>query len=218
MKDKRTQAERTAHTQAALVDAARPLFTRRGYAAVGTDELAEAAGVTRGALYHQFGGKEGLFVAVFEQAEQEVVRRLGEALAAAPEDDLAAVLEGAVDAWLDICAEPEVHQVVLVEAPAVLGWERWREIGRRYGVGMVEAFVGSLIEAGSLADQPARPLAHVVVGAFEEAALYAARADDPVTARAEVRAALLALLDGLVTTGGASPRGATAPRARRRAR
>jgi AcrR family transcriptional regulator len=217
MKDKRTQAERTAHTRAALVHAARPLFTTRGYAAVGTDELAEAAGVTRGALYHQFGGKEGLFVAVFEQAEQDVVRRLSEALAAAPEDDLAAVFDGAVDAWLDICAEPEVHQIVLVEAPAVLGWERWREIGRRYGVGMVEAFVGSLIEAGALADQPARPLAHVVVGAFEEAALYAARADDQETARAEVRAALRALLDGLVTTGGASPPGATAPRAGRRA-
>ncbi len=97
-----------------------------------------------------------------------------------------------------MCAEPEVHRIVLIDAPAALGWERWREIGQRYGVGLVEAAVQSLIDAGVLAAQPVRPLAHVLIGALEEAALYAARAEDREAATAEVRVALVALVDGLL--------------------
>ena len=87
---------------------------------------------------------------------------------------------------------------MLIEAPAALGWERWREIGRRYGVGLVELAVQGLVDAGRLPDKPVRPLAHVLVGALEETALYAAWADDPVVATAEVRSVLFALVDGLV--------------------
>jgi AcrR family transcriptional regulator len=195
MKSKRTQADRSAATRAALVSAARPLFTEKGYAAVGTDEVARAAGVTRGALYHQFAGKTELFVAVFEQVEEEIADRIGAGLTG---EDPVAVLHDGIDAWLAACAEPEVHRIVLIEAPAALGWERWREIGRRYGVGLVEALVQSLIDDGHLPPQPARPLAHVLVGALEEAALYAARAEDRAAATAEVRAALVALVDGLL--------------------
>jgi AcrR family transcriptional regulator len=198
MKSNRTQAGRTAETRGALVAAARPLFASKGYAAVGTDELAAAAGVTRGALYHQFGGKEGLFVAVFREVEEEIVQRLAEgaAGAGAATDPLAA-LHDDIDAWLAACAEPEVHRIVLIEAPAALGWERWREIGREYGVGLVELVVQGLVDEGVIPDQPVRPLAHVLVGALEEAALYAARAEDREVATAEVRAALVRLVDGL---------------------
>ncbi len=196
MKSKRTQAERTAGTRATLVAAARPLFATKGYAAVGTDELASAAGVTRGALYHQFGGKEALFVAVFEEVEAEVADRIASRPGLADADPLAAALDG-IDGWLEACADPEVHRIALIEAPAVLGWERWREIGRRYGVGLVEAMVAGLVDSGTVAPQPVRPLAHVLVGALEEAALYAARADDRVLATAEARAALATLVGGL---------------------
>jgi AcrR family transcriptional regulator len=197
MKSKRTQASRSAATRAALVAAARPLFAERGYAAVGTDEVARAAGVTRGALYHQFAGKTELFAAVFEQVEEEVAERIGAGLLEAG-DDPAAVLHDGIDAWLAACAEPEVHRIVLIEAPAALGWERWREIGQRYGVGLVEAAVQSLVDAGHLPEQPAGPLAHVLVGALEEAALYAARAEDRDAATAAVREALVRLVDGLL--------------------
>jgi AcrR family transcriptional regulator len=197
MKSKRTQADRSAATRAALVGAARPLFATKGYAAVGTDEVARAAGVTRGALYHQFAGKEELFAAVFEQVEQEVADRIALGLLSGDGDPVA-VLHDGIDAWLAACAEPEVHRIVLIEAPAALGWERWREIGQRYGVGLVEAAIASLVEAGAVPRQPVRPLAHVLVGALEEAALYAARAADRPTATAEVRAALVALVDGLL--------------------
>jgi AcrR family transcriptional regulator len=198
MESKRTQAERSAATRDALVTAARPLFTERGFAAVGTDEIARAAGVTRGALYHQFAGKEELFAAVFEQVEAELVDRLGAGIAAADPSDPVAKLHADIDGWLAACAEPEVHRIVLIEAPAALGWERWREVGRRYGMGLVELTVRSLMDAGMVARQPVRPLAHVLVGALEEAALYAARAPDPVAATAEVRHALVQLVDGIL--------------------
>ncbi len=197
MKSKRTQAERTASTRAALVAAARPLFAAKGYAAVGTDEVAGAAGVTRGALYHQFGGKVELFAAVFEQLESEIMERVGARVADAGADPVAAVRAG-IDAWLTVCADPEIHRIVLLEAPAALGWVRWREIGSRYGVGLVEAALQGLVDAGTLPPQPVRPLAHVLVGALDEAALYAARAEDRERATAEVRSALYAVLDGMV--------------------
>ena len=197
MKSKRTQADRSAATRAALVAAARPLFAVKGYAAVGTDEVARAAGVTRGALYHQFAGKEELFAAVFEQVEAEVSDGIAAGLLGG-DGDPARLLHDGVDAWLAACAEPEVHRIVLIDAPAALGWERWREIGQRYGVGLVEAAVQSLMDTGVLATQPVRPLAHVLIGALEEAALYAARAEDRDTATAEVRAALVSLVDGLL--------------------
>jgi len=196
MKSKRTQADRTAATREALVVAARPLFAEHGYAAVSTDQIARAAGVTRGALYHQFAGKEELFAAVFEQLEGEIADRLGAQLVTV--DDPAALLRDGIDGWLAACAEPEVHRIVLIEAPAALGWARWREIGQRYGVGLVEATIQSLIDAGLLPEQPVRPLAHVLVGALEEAALYAASAPDREQATAEVRASLLQLVEGML--------------------
>jgi AcrR family transcriptional regulator len=198
MERKKTQVERSAATRAALVAAARPLFTERGYAAVGTDEIARAAGVTRGALYHQFAGKEELFVAVFEQVEADMVGRLGAGIADADPADPVAMLHADVDGWLAACAEPEVHRIAFIEAPAALGWQRWREIGRGYGVGLVEQALQALMDAGTVARRPVRPLAHVLVGALEEAALYAARSPDRAAATDEVRAALHHLVDGLV--------------------
>jgi len=180
-----------------LVTASRPLFATKGYAGVGTDEVARAAGVTRGALYHQFAGKEALFAEVFEQVEREITERIAADVLAGGGDP-AGVLHDGIDAWLAACAEPEVHRIVLIDAPAALGWERWREIGERYGVGLVESAIQSLVDAGALPDQPVRPLAHVLVGALEEAALYAARAEDREAATAEVRVALVALVDGLL--------------------
>ena len=199
MKSKRTQASRSAATRAALVTAARPLFADKGYAAVGTDEVARAAGVTRGALYHQFAGKEELFAAVFEQVEAEISDGIAAGLLEGGGDPTR-VLHDGIDAWLAVCADPEVHRIVLIDAPAAIGWERWREIGQRYGVGLVEAAVQSLIDAWVLREQPVRPLARVLIGALEEAALYAARAEDRETATREMRAALVAVVDGLISS------------------
>ena len=197
MKSKRTQVERTAATRAALIGAARRLFAERGYGSVGTPEIAAAAGVTRGALYHQFAGKAALFLAVYEEVEQELAERIGARVAAAGVADPFDALTAGVDAFLDECAEPEVQRIALIEAPAVLGWETWREVGLRHGLGLTEAVLEAAIAAGRIAPQPVRPLAHVLIGALDEAALFIARAGDPAAARVAMRDVLLGMVRGL---------------------
>lgn len=200
--NRRSQSDRSAATRAALVTAARPLFAQHGYAAVGTETIVRAAGVTRGALYHQFADKTELFAAVTEAVEEDVMarimRQLGEGGDDAP-DPLDELTRGA-GAWLDACIEPEVQQILLLDAPAVLGWERFREIGHRYSVGVVEAVLTAAIGAGRVVDQPVSPLAHMIIGALDEGALLIARADDQRRARAEVGAALERLIGGLAAS------------------
>ena len=191
----RTQVERSHASKAALVAAARALFAERGFADVGTGEIVAAAGLTRGALYHQFGDKQRLFVAVLEQVEQEVTDQVAAVLQSGG-DPLQQLVDGA-DAWLDACADTGVQQIVLVDGPAVLGWQRWREIGQRYGLGLTRAALEQAIAAGAIPAQPVAPLAHVLIGALDEAALFVSRADDPGLARTQMRQVLRRLVQGL---------------------
>ena len=101
------------------------------------------------------------------------------------------------DAWLDACGEQEVQQIVLLDGPAVLGWERWREIGLRYGLGLLEGLLTHAIEVGRIPPQPVGALAHVLVGALDEAALYIARSQDQAAASEEIRAVIAQLVAGL---------------------
>jgi AcrR family transcriptional regulator len=181
---RRSQADRSATTRAALVGAARQLFAEHGYTEVGTERIVQVAGVTRGALYHQFPDKVELFAAVLEEVEAELMRRLVEQLPTLPPNDAPALLLAGASIWLDASTEPEVQRIVLLDGPAVLGWERWREIGLRYGLGLVTGVLADAVAAGSIAAQPVEPLAHALVGALDEAALYVARAPDPAAARA----------------------------------
>jgi AcrR family transcriptional regulator len=194
---RRTQAERSAATRAALIGAARRLFAERGFADVGTPELAAAAGVTRGAMYHQFADKTELFAAVFEAVEEEVVTRIGERVAASGGATPVAALRAALDAWGDLAAEPEVVRIALLDAPVVLGQERWRAIALRFGLGLAEQLVGAAVEAGELPALPVRATTQTLLGAADEAAVYAHTAEDPAAAREEVRAVLRAMVDGL---------------------
>jgi AcrR family transcriptional regulator len=196
MNVKRTQIERSEATRAALVDAGRELFGSKGYGGVGTEEIVARAGVTRGALYHQFTDKQDLFRAVLEAMEQEVIGRVAEqAVTGAGGAD--EVLRRAMGAWLDVCEDPVVNRIMLLEAPSVLGWEEWRAIGERYGLGTTMALLQAAMDEGVIAGQPTRPLAHVMIGALDEAALYVARAEDRATARAEMDGVLARLLNGL---------------------
>jgi AcrR family transcriptional regulator len=196
----RSQADRSAATRAALIGAARPLFAQEGFAAVGTETIVRAAGVTRGALYHQFADKTELFAAVVEAVEQDVMAQvlstLGDAGLTDPLDELAR----GVEASLDACSAPDVQQILLLDAPAVLGWERYREIGLRYSVGVVEAVLTEAVRVGRIPEQPISPLAHILIGALDEAALLVARSEDQATTRAQARTALLNLVRGLAAT------------------
>jgi AcrR family transcriptional regulator len=194
----RTQVERSRATQEALVSAARRLWGERGYAAVSTPEIAEAAGVTRGAMYHQYADKTELFRAVVEAVESDVIRQLTVAVTAAKPGTPAEALHLAADAWLEIAAEPEVRQLVLLDAPTVLGWAAFRDISLRHGLGMTEQLLAAAIEAGQLASQPVRPLATIMIGALDEAAMSIANAPDPDRERTDVRAVVHNLIDGLL--------------------
>lgn len=196
-KERRTQIQRRESTRAALLAAARRLFAERGYEAVAAEEIAAAAGVTRGALYHHFGGKRELLDAAYEQLEREVTERIARVVLGSELESPLEAMRAGVEAFLDECARPEVRQIALHDAPAVLGWERWREIAAANGLGLIEASLAAAVEAGELRPLPLRPAAHVLLGALDEAALMLAASGEGPAARAETLAVLDALLDGL---------------------
>jgi AcrR family transcriptional regulator len=187
---------RSEATRRRLVAAARELFGARGYAGVGTEEIVRAAGVSRGALYHQFRDKADLFAAVAEQIEAEIAERIAADASGAAADPAAALRIGA-RLFLDACAEPDVERIILLDAPAVLGWEAWRDLAGRYGLGLVQLALQTAMDAGAIVPQPVIPLAHVLVGALNECALYVARAEDPPTAREQCAAIFDRILRGI---------------------
>ena len=194
---RRTQAERTAATRALLLDAARKIFADKGFADVSTQAIVEAAGVTRGALYHQFGDKAALFAAVYEEVERNLVADIAaQIMAAQPRDPLEAMRVGA-RLFLEGCAAPDVQQIVLVDAPAVLGWDQWRAVGTKYGLGVIEGMLAHAIAEGVVPDQPLRETAHVLLGALDEAALYVSRATNRDQARTEMEAVCDRLISGI---------------------
>jgi len=195
MNVKNRKAEQSAATRSALVDAARSLFGERGFAAVSTEEIVQAAGVTRGALYHHFKDKQDLFTAVVERVEQEILERV--AAAALAEPDVWEQQRVAVGAFLDGCLDPAVQRVILTDAPSVLGLAAWREIEARYGLALVRAGLQNVMDAGLIERQPLEPLAHMLLGAMAEGGLLIARSDDPRVARREVGDSLDRILRGL---------------------
>lgn len=191
-----TKAAQSEATRGRLLAAARQLFGERGYAAVGTEEVVRAAGVTRGALYHQFADKQALFRAVFEELEQEVIATSAERMADHAGDMVAAFKAGC-RGWLEACASPLAERIILLDAPAVLGWDLWREIGETHGLGVVKASLEHGMASGALRRAPLEPLAHVMVGALDEAALYVARAEDRARALTETAEIIDRLIDSL---------------------
>jgi AcrR family transcriptional regulator len=214
--ERKTQAARSAATRDALISAARVLFAEHGYAEVGTEQIVRAAGVTRGALYHHFPDKQALFAAVFEALEIDVAARIAAAAGAETDPDPIAIMRAGVAAWLDACAEPEVHRIMLTDAPAVLGWERWVAISNQHNMGLAQALLEAAMEVGRIPRQPVAPLAHTVIGAVREAAMYLARADDQRRARAEIGYVMDQLLRGLTAEDVNPPSPAGRARSRRR--
>jgi AcrR family transcriptional regulator len=189
------KAARSEATRTHLVDVATRLFAERGYAGVGTEEIVRQAGVTRGALYHHFADKRELFRAVHEAVERDVVRRIADGVAGLT-DPWDLMIAG-MRTYLDLCIEPMVRQISLIDAPAVLGWKEWREIDARYGLGLVRGALEAAMDAGVLQRRPVEPLAHLLLAAMAEAGLMVATAADPAAERQAVEEPLLTLLAGL---------------------
>jgi len=153
--------------------------------------------VTRGALYHQFRDKADLFAAVAETAQAEVANWITSgAQADGPVDPMTA-LHARVRRFLEACADPAVERILLLDGPAVLGWQAWLDLADSYGLGLLQHGLQAAMDAGAISPQPVVPLAHVLIGALDECALYVARAADPDAARQQCTAILQQLLDGL---------------------
>lgn len=199
MQEKRqSKAEKHAQTRAALLATARGLFAAKGYAATGTEEVVAQAAVTRGALYYHFTDKQALFAAVVEQVAQEVLAAI-EAAAAKAKSPLDGLVRGS-QAFIAACLEPGARQIYLIDAPSVIGWQRWREIDARHGMGSlrqgVEAAIADLPRGQKLS---AEALTYLLSGAMNEAVLWLAEAKDEATARKAAETALTRILELLFT-------------------
>ena len=144
---------------------------------------------------HHFRDKQDLFGEVVERLEQEVLERL--AAAALEVQDPWEQQVTAVGAFLDCCLDPAVQRVILTDAPSVMGLHAWREVEARYGLALVRGGLQAMVDAGLVEDQPLDPLAHMLLGAMQEAGLLIAHARDGAAARREVGDSLVRLLQGL---------------------
>ena len=181
-------------TRRRLIAVARRLFAARGYAGTSIADITARAKVTRGALYHHFADKGALFRAVFEQVEEELVAR---AAAAASDAPPAKRLEAAVGAFLDACLDRDVQQIVLQDGFSVLGFETASQIDEAYALGSIQALLELAISEGQIAEQPVEPLAQILFGALNQAALVIARAEDVPAARAAMGGTIARLLAAL---------------------
>jgi len=189
------KAEQSKETQDRLIRVARELFTESGYPGTSMEDLVARAGLSRGALYHQYQDKKDLFRAVFENVEQDLGQKI--AMAAGAQADPWEQLRAGAAAMLEAASDPAVRRIVLVDGPAVLGWQEWRRIDGQYSLAMVRMVIEVNIAAGNIASQPIEPLAHLLVGAINEAALAVANADAPEQARTAFAEAIDRVLDAL---------------------
>jgi AcrR family transcriptional regulator len=181
-------------TRQALLLAARTLFGERGYAATSLDEVAQAAKVTKGALYHHFEGKQELFAAVYEQVKREVSERAATAfLEPDPWLDLCAGCHAILDAHLD----PSLRRIVLHDAQAVLDADTIHRIDTRYGAVVLRGALRRSIRAGVIAPLPLKTLALMLTGAILEGCMAIAGSEDPTQAREDVGEVLTTILQGL---------------------
>ena len=187
--------ERTAQTRQLLEGVARELFEARGFTAISADEIVARAGLTRGALYYHYNGKEGLFEAVVEAAMQRLHAAIAKAGSAA--SDPVSALKLGVRCFLKLGVAPGTQRILFIDAPVVMGWQRWRELDGRYGFGMLQQVVSQAMASGQMREQPVALVAHLLLSAMIEAAMVIARADQKPAVRADTERLLDQFVDSL---------------------
>ena len=198
-----TQEERRERARRTLLEAAAKSFGEHGFAETTIDQIAVEAGFAKGALYHYFPTKAAIFEAVLEQVSAETALRTQQSLRG---DDLLDAMMTAVRAFFSLCAEPKTARILLADGPAVLGWQRWREIDSRHFGGAVTAALGAAMEQGVLRRQPIEPLARLLLGAISEAAIHCATQPNFEEGAAAYISGIEALLDGLRQGAPSAPR------------
>jgi AcrR family transcriptional regulator len=184
-------------TREQLIEVATRLFAEHGYEDTSIEAVLGAAGVSRGALYHHFAGKDALFEAVVENIEDGITASLTAQVAAVP-DAVAMIQTGAL-AWIDLAADPVIQRVILTDAPSVLGFERWRAMNDKYAVSATRALLAAVAEQGLLSPDLVTPFTHMILGALDELAVVVARSADREAAVAEGKAAVREFLRRLLT-------------------
>jgi AcrR family transcriptional regulator len=179
-------------TREQLIEVATGLFAERGFEETSIEAVLAAAGVSRGALYHHFAGKDALFEAVLEAVENGVTDRLAAEIAGAP--DAASAVESAALTWIEMAGDPVIQRIILIDAPSVLGLERWRELNEEYALGATRVLLQAVADEGRLSSDLVAPFALMLLGALDELAMAIARADDRDAALAAGRAAVRELL------------------------
>jgi len=190
--------ERGVTTRAHLVDVATRLFAAHGYDDTSIKAVLAESGASRGSLYHHFPGKDALFLAVMEDVGMRIGRQVEDVMRAAP-DPVAALRAGCL-AWIRLAGDPVVRQVMLIDAPAVLGWQRWRELDEQGPLGVIRAALAYAAEAGIIEQRHVDAFAHIVLAAANEVTLVIARADDRAAALAAGESAVAEFLDRLLAS------------------
>lgn len=180
-------------TRAALLSIARRHFARDGFTSAEIGAIAAEAGVTTGAIYHHFASKKGMFRAVAEQLEAEI---LASALAVNGTDTWQR-LRAAFDTLIDVCAAPDIQRIIFVEAPQVIGPEQWREMELHYAYGATRAVLEQLMADGLLRRCPVDLVARALLALLGEAAAEIARAPADQAIRAQVAALVASIFDAL---------------------
>jgi AcrR family transcriptional regulator len=205
MSVKSRRAEHVMDTRAALVQAARQLFAQKGYAGTGTEEIVARARVTRGALYHHFGDKAGLFRAVMATVAAELAERLvSQELSHQPNDASGAwgQLREGVQEFLDACIGSDFQRIVLIDGPAVLGPGAWSDLVEQHGMGLLRTWLQRAIDDHEIDPLPVEPLARLLAALFGDASMYIGQAADPARARRETGATIDRILSGLRSGAG----------------
>ncbi|MGH3278042.1 MAG: TetR/AcrR family transcriptional regulator [Trebonia sp.] len=183
-------------TRGQLIEAATGLFAEHGYEGTSIEAVLTAAGVSRGALYHHFAGKEALFMAVVLAVSERVTAQLTEAIRDCT-DPVDAVRTVAL-AWIDLAGDPVIQRIELVDAPSVLGMEQWHALDEGRTVGVMRQMLQAVSDAGHLPAEFVEPFAPMILAALDEAAMTVARAPDTRAAVAESRRAVEELLNRLL--------------------
>jgi AcrR family transcriptional regulator len=178
-----------------VLDAARSLFGRKGYAQTSVDEIAAVARVTKGAVYHHFAGKEALFRAVHAEVEAEALTRA--AGAGDPDEPPVDQLVAKMNAFLDAALDQEIRQIALIDGPTVVGLEPENPAGQQPVYEGVRSFIAASIARGELADLDPGILTDLIGGLAWLGGHLIARASDPEETRAALGQALDTMLRGL---------------------
>jgi AcrR family transcriptional regulator len=190
--------ERGQATRTHLIKVAARLFAAHGYEGTSIEAVLAESGASRGSLYHHFAGKEALFLAVLEDVGTMVAAQVTAAIESA--GDPVAELRAGLMAWIRLAGDPVIRQVMLIDAPTVLGWERWRELDEQGPLGFIRAALAYAAGQGAIDPAQVDTFAHIVLAAANEVTMMIARADDPAAALSAEQSAFTGFLDRLLGT------------------